>query len=103
MPWPLDYCPTCRDTHPGGVHLPEFRVGIPAMDDCDPRDYPVTHAHDAEHAAEKYAEHWDNGDYTLLNGSDATVVVLDEFGHMTRWRVTGETVAVYHAEEMKGA
>lgn len=96
-----DYCTTCRAYHVGPHHLPEFRAGIPDYEDCDPRDYRVTHARDAQEAARRYAEQFDaDGDYTIVRGSDAIVVVLDDMGNMSRWRVSGETVAVYRADEI---
>jgi len=55
-------------------------------------------AHDAETAAEKYADQSDcEGDYSIIRGNEATILVRDEAGEITRWTVTGESVPSYSA------
>lgn len=56
------------------------------------------YAHDAEAAAEKFAEDYDsNGDYTCVSGNDLTVDVRNAEGVVTRWTVHGESVPSYSA------
>jgi hypothetical protein len=60
-------------------------------------DWRGFYAADAEAAAEKAAERFDCGDYTLLQGDEITVVVRSSNGEESRWICTGETVPQYHA------
>lgn len=101
------YCPACRTFHAFSRHLPEFRVrtdeervGTRFPDDDD--YFCTIHATDPEDAAQRFAEqHDEGGDYTIVGGSPEVVIVQDARGRRTRWRVSGETVAVYHAEEVE--
>ena len=55
-------------------------------------------AHDAELAAEKFAENWDSeGDYDILRGREFGVKVTAADGAETFWEVTGESVPNYTA------
>lgn len=66
-------------------------------------NYRTIVAHDAEQAAERYAERddWDSAEYSVVGGSPMTVQVIAPDGTITRWLVTGETVAVYSAREVR--
>lgn len=56
---------------------------------------------DPGHAAELWAELDDaTGDYLIVGGEVAEVVVRDPGGAETRWKVHGETVPTYYAKEV---
>ena len=67
----------------------------------------VIYARDAREAAEAYAEMSDgNGDYTIVGGSPATVLVRsrdDDESLVKCFEVEGEAVPSYRAREVKGA
>lgn len=66
----------------------------------DVDDWRTFYALDAEQAAEKWAERYDSyGDYTIVQGSPATVDVQDSEGKATRFIVHGESVPSYSAHE----
>lgn len=97
-----DYCTLCRAFHHHGKHLPEFRAGIPEYHGDDVSDYPVIRANDPEEAAVRFAEQFDSGgDYTIMGGSDQVVFVLDAYGKLSKWRVSGEAIPSYHAREIE--
>lgn len=62
-------------------------------------------AHDAEQAAEDFAE-WDDtnsAEYAIVKGQDATVLVREKcsvFGPTRRFQVRGEAVPSYSAKEV---
>lgn len=58
------------------------------------------HAFDPEHAAEEFVSMYDrDGDYGVLRGEEAEVLVKDDGGEITTWIVTGESVPQYSARE----
>ena len=60
------------------------------------------HAVDAEDAAERWADEYDSaGDYTIVGGSEENVSVRSPDGKLTKFRVSGETVAKYSATEIE--
>ena len=98
MPW----CDTC------GGHMitwvthncpPIWRARVP---DHDGDDYREIRARDAEHAAEKYAEEYDQGgDYYVVGGSPIDVIVADADGQNEKtFNVKGEAVPQYTAREI---
>lgn len=57
-------------------------------------------AYDHEHAAENYAEEFDIGDYTLLNGETEIIEVEGPDGSRRTFRISGETIPHYTAREI---
>ena len=55
---------------------------------------------DMESAACAHAESWDNGDYTIVNGTDVIVVVKDEAGNRKRFKIRAEQSIDYFATEL---
>ena len=59
---------------------------------------------DAEHAAELWA-HWEDSagaDYLIVRGqSEPTVEVRDPEGNLSRWEISGESVAQYRARSAR--
>jgi hypothetical protein len=58
-------------------------------------------AHDAQEAAEKYIEAWDNGDYVCIGGQEMIVSVDaisgESAGQVHVFSVHGEMIPHYHA------
>lgn len=59
------------------------------------------HAHDAEEAAKKWGEEYDNGDYTIIGGSEETVFVARPGQEPKRFVVSAEAQAHYYARELE--
>lgn len=60
------------------------------------------YAHQPDDAAEKYADESDcEGDYTIIRGSPATILVRDSQGNVTHWEVSGESVPSYTAHAIE--
>jgi hypothetical protein len=73
--------------------------------DChgdDPAEGDRVFAHDAEAAAEKWAEIYDQDDYPLMSGGDAEVVITpaNGEGEPKRFTVYGESSPTYYAREI---
>jgi len=69
-------------------------------------DADTVYAHRPERAAERWAEDYDrrNADYAIVRGSDVEVLVrprIGVHGEPLRMLVTGETVPVYSAVEVR--
>ncbi len=99
-----EYCQECRRYHPLGKHNPVFMVRCSEHDGED--DFEASQgirAFDAEEAAERWAEDWDCADseYPILQGDIPLVLVHDSEGNVTQWRVSGENVPTYRAEEVE--
>jgi hypothetical protein len=76
-----------------------FRV-CPAEDADAIDDYQAFHAASPQEAAEKWAQVTDSyGDYGIVRGCDAIVVVCALDGTVTRWIVQGETIPQYTARK----
>ena len=100
----VTWCPTCDaalfEWTTNHQCPPAFRV---AQLDGDDEHYARTiRAHDAEEAAEEWAERDDSdGEYGIADGAPVDVIVTAPDGARTKWRVTGEYQAVYDAEEIE--
>lgn len=97
----FDWCKPCETYHwTGYACMPQWYVWQAE----DPRDDATQIAgHDAQDAAERWAERDDaKGDYCIVGGSDATVCVapVAAEGPVLRFRVAGETVPKYYAEQL---
>ena len=96
------FCPDCLWTHAPGAHSPVFKVQ--RADDMGSKFPSIeeVRAFDAEEAAERWAKDDDchSAEYSIVSGSDAEVVVEDHAGNVTRWKVSGEGVPTYSAEEI---
>ena len=101
---------------------PRWKVWEPNSGE-DAANSSTIRAADAEAAAERWASEYDNdGDYTIIGGTDVTVCVLAEKVYLdheeqideqtgalpaeaqasvVQYEVSGETVAEYHAREVK--
>lgn len=76
--------------------MPEYRCW---SDEQEESDAIKIEAYSAAHAAEEWAERSDNyGDYTIVSGSPARVIVSDGQTRTT-FDVSGESQAVYYAQE----
>ena len=94
---PITWCKDC------GESIFDYEGARPHNHGDDPEaDHDVVYAHDAEAAAEKWAEESDGqGDYAIVAG-DAEVVKVrprDAGGAWETWTVSGETVPQYHASK----
>ncbi|MCZ6868075.1 MAG: hypothetical protein O7G84_01065 [Gammaproteobacteria bacterium] len=106
---PITWCKDCSESifdYDGArPHKcpPAFLVWYEGHGDDPEVDHDVVHSHDAESAAEKWAEESDGqGDYTIVQGSDETVKVRPrDGGAWETWTVSGETVAQYSATKVK--
>lgn len=60
------------------------------------------HANSPREAAAKAVEEWDRetADYTCV-GENTLVLVTDMDGDVTKWKVVGESVPMYHAVKVK--
>lgn len=96
------WCVRC-EAHHGRVCLPAWIVR--AADDDSAFDPKPIHASDAGEAAEKWAERDDSyGDYSIVGGNEIEVLVrpYDEpDAKPLRFRVTGESVPTYTADEIE--
>lgn len=62
-------------------------------------------AYDAEHAAELWAEMADHlsAEYYIVSQTEKPIVcVRSADGEVSRWRVRGEAVPAYYAEQVEG-
>lgn len=93
----LEICKECGDyiITPSHKCPPIFEFHHPYWD-----DWVSIRARDHESAAEKFGELFDNGDYTILNGSTETVSIRDSDGVIKRFTVSGEAVPQYYAREI---
>ena len=95
-----NWCGECRCLHVDGVHHPLWTVWCPDYNE-ERMDVSPVRAATAPLAAERWAEGDDSdGDYTIVGGSPATVLVARTGEEPTRWLVSGETVAEYSAREI---
>ena len=93
------WCDKCSVHHSQGEHLPVFAV---ARDEGDSEDefWLEYHARSAEHAARKWADSYDcdTAEYSIVGGRyEPVVMVRDEDGKISRFRVSGEAVPSYTA------
>ena len=80
----------------------KFKVWNPEeAEECDADSYEVSFG--PGRAAEEWAarDDADSADYRIVSGNDVVVHVRSELWVLTRWRVSGETVAAYHASELE--
>lgn len=100
-----DRCAICGTFSVFGHHRcpPKWEVHVPDYHGED--DWSAVFAHDAEEAAERYAEKYDSeGDYTVVGGSSLTVYVRaadDPDAKVIKYEVSGEAVPRYSAYEVK--
>ena len=98
------FCRTCRRHHwDGHAHRcpPAYLAWCPDLDE-DEDEAIALYAVEAEEAAEEWAERQDadSAEYGIVVGEPATVHVRAPDGTVTVWRVTGESVPSYSAEEV---
>lgn len=104
-------CRTCNELvipsqyRPAHRCPPLWRVWCPDQGEDGPDDGRDVRDVAAQYAAEKWAETEDHDyyEYDIIAQRQRPVVhVLDPAtGAVTRWRVTGEAVPQYHAEELE--
>ncbi len=99
----------CKDCHgcifnfagdPPHKCPPAFLVWYEGHGDDPEEDHDTVYTHDAEAAAENWAERHEAAacEYSILGGSDETVKVRPrDGGPWVTWVVSGETVAHYSA------
>lgn len=97
----FDRCSTCGEWGFVRSHRcpPRWEVYCPSQGD-EPDDARDIFGSSAEEAVEKWAERHDSGgDYTIVGGSEETVMVrkADSEDPWVAFVVTGETVPEYHA------
>jgi hypothetical protein len=83
--------------------MADFIVWNP--DNGDAEDGKMFVAYTAEEAAEKWAAREDSwgAEYNIVSGrSEPIVIVRDEAGNETQFKVSGEAVPSYYAREVKG-
>ena len=93
------WCKTCGDF----MLFPEIHVCPTRWEVCepeyDPDEWVNVFASDAKEAVEKWAEEEDcSGDYRIVGGQPAVVIVRGPDGSETKFRVSGEMVPEYYAE-----
>lgn len=105
----MEKCSVCREwVFTGGTHkcAPRwdcrFVEGGPIYADGE---WEPVHAYDDETAAEKFCERYDceGGEYAVLNAGDRnppTVEVRDRDGTVKLFRVVGETIPQYRADQI---
>lgn len=97
-------CPTCQKWVYGDERhrcQPKFIVWCKDRGEDSVEDGSAYFAFDAECAAEEWAEDFDAGDFTIIGGNSEVVSVQNvQTGEVSRYRVSGETVAQYSAEEL---
>ncbi len=80
---------------------PEWRVWSPDHDGNTVEDARKFRAVSADHAAELWAEQWDQDDYAICGGtSHPEVFVQGEDGKTLKFLVSGETVPQYSSKEL---
>jgi len=101
----VSYCQTCG-IYKYSHHTcpPSWTVWIPDQENED--DNRLIYAHDAEEAATKYAELYDQEDHGMLGGETIEVHVkgteVPKEGEQTwRFEVTGEAIPEYTAHELE--
>lgn len=97
-------CRTCGFydwEHPKDGCPPAYMMWRPENAETE-ADAKKIHGTSPEDAIERWADRDDaDGDYCIVNGSEATVMVKDSVGVVTRWVVSGEAVPTYTAREAK--
>lgn len=82
--------------------MPVFHVIAPKYDGNDDFEGATKfHASNHEAAAEKWAEYWDQDEYTLLQGETIDVQVQGADGSVKHFTVSGEATPTYYAREFK--
>ena len=73
-----------------------------ARDGSGYEDYGYVIASNAEEAATVYAEESDvhSADYSIIGGEDDRIRITDRYGVVTEWRVSGETIPSYTANQI---
>lgn len=102
---PCSVCGVLAWTSPTGVSghccSPLWGYRVDGFDGED--EWTEVRAFDAEEAAEKAAESYDECEYSLMKGGEIVVHVRNpKTGEVTRWRCIGETVPQYSAQEIEG-
>jgi len=96
----MPFCDTCgRYRIQGHEHdcPPSFTVSCPEFDTSR-----TVRADDHEDAAKRWADIFDwDGDYIIVGGEEPVVVVTDGTGEQKTFRVSGRSVPVYDAVEIK--
>ncbi len=98
-------CKICGEWGWFGKHACPPEWGWRTDDTHSEDDWSTVYARDAEEAAEKAAEAYDEGDHPLLDTrrSQPHVVIYlrNVRGDITRWRATAELIPQYHAEHIE--
>jgi len=79
----------------------KYKVWNPELEEeCNAGTYGISFGPGG--AAEEWAERDDRDscDYCIVRGNDVVVFVRSGSGVLTRWRVSGQQVAAYHAVEL---
>lgn len=104
-------CPICREHGWFGNRIMGEHACKPIWE-CqpewhkEPEDWTAVHATDAEAAAEKYAERYDqDGEYNIVSGnlrSDVIIRTRKPGGDVfERWAIEAETVPTYRATKLE--
>lgn len=97
------YCPRCKDYRvfgPSTCRCVRFECGEPWNGKVE--DWHEIYATDAEHAAEKCAEQFDDeGDHTIINNGSGEIWTRDTNGLVQKWEIEAEAVPSYNARERK--
>ena len=59
------------------------------------------YAHNAQSAATKWADQWDQDEHQIVAGGEEKVVVIAQDGGETIFNVTGEAIPQYYAREIR--
>lgn len=101
----MRYCDECRDYHYiEGNHYPLFEVNVVGWPrDLAEPDWRLIRASDAESAALKAAEEYDQEDYPLSKGNSVVVEVrLPYAQEIEQFTCSAEIVPRYYAERVRG-
>lgn len=107
------WCSRCCDTHADGKHLPRWEVEMNCAFDGRPPVWEEARGaigRDPQDAAERWAQRHDaEGDYTIVQGSPATIRLRPDVGiaedrKEADWivlRVSGRSDPTYRAERIE--
>ncbi len=97
----MEFCDECRNLHKKGEHLPRFRCWCP-FDGEEKHEAGWVRATSAQGAACYRSMMWDQTHVgqPIAKGKSLRVLVLDEQGTLSSWKVRGELVPVYEATQL---